>query len=300
MKRFFAAAAIAGVFATPAAAADLFVKAPIVPPVVPYSWAGFYVGGNLGYSWGWASNDWTYYATGANALATAGVCRPAGSALCAVGSDSAHLNGVLGGAQIGYNWQIGTYVAGLEADFDASGQRGSDTFGAVFPLNGTPGGTVTTSYTEALDWFGTVRARAGYVVANRWLLYATGGVAYGRVTTSGTASSPGIGGVPAVVALGAPACTGGICSVANWSTGSVKVGWAAGAGVEAEIVGNWSWRVEYLHIDLGNVNSSFATLPGCFGSAAACGPVGAGTGGVSSHVTDEIVRAGIDYRFAIP
>lgn len=300
MRRLLTAAAITGLLLAPAAAADLFVKAPIVPPVVPYNWAGFYAGGNIGYSWGGAGNDWNYYATGANLAATAGTCRPVGSALCAIGSDSARLDGVLGGVQIGYNWQIGTYVAGLEADFDGSGQRGSDTFGSLYPLNGTPGGTITTSYTEALDWFGTARARAGYVVGERWLIYATAGLAYGRVTTDGTASSSGISGIPAVVALGAPACTGGVCPVANWGSGTDKIGWAAGAGLEGAIVGNWSWRLEYLHIDLGNVTMSFATLPGCFGTAAGCGPVTAGTGSISSHITDEIVRAGFDYRFAGP
>ncbi len=298
MGRFFAVAAVVVLSATPVAAADLIVKAPIVPPIEPYNWTGFYVGGNLGYGWGSANNNWNFFATGLTAAT--GTCRPAGTALCAVGSDSARLNGVLGGAQVGYNWQIGTYVAGLEADFDGSGQRGGDTFGAPFSIGGgIPNGTITTSYTEALNWFGTVRARAGYVVADRWLVYATGGLAYGHVTTNGTASSPGIGGVAPVVALGAPACTGNVCPVANWSTGTTKAGWAAGAGVEGAIVGNWSWRLEYLHIDLGNVNMSFATLPGCFGSAMVCGPAAAGTGSVSSHVTDDIVRTGFDYRFAI-
>lgn len=298
MRLSLAAVAIAGLFASPVAAADLIVKAPIVPPVVPYSWSGFYAGGNIGYSSGWAANDWNFYAAGANAAADSGICRPAGSALCATGSDADRLNGVIGGAQIGYNWQIATYLVGLETDFEGSGQRGSDALAAIYPLNGTPGGTINTSYTESLDWLGTVRARFGYVFADRWLVYATGGLAYGHVTTDGAATSIGFAGIPAVVALGAGPCTApvGTCPVANWSTGATKVGWTAGAGVEGAIVGNWSWRVEYLHVDLGNFNLSFATLPGCYGTAAACGPVVAGSGTTSSHVTDEIVRVGFDYR----
>jgi outer membrane immunogenic protein len=287
--------AVAAMIGTPVLAADMPLKAPPPPPAPVFSWTGFYVGGNLGYSWGSADNNWNFFATNPGAGALAATCRPAGAALCAVASDSARLNGALGGAQIGYNWQIGTYLAGIEADFDGSGQRGSDTFGAAFPFLPTLGGTITTSYSEALDWFGTVRARAGYVLADRWLIYATGGLAYGHVTTNGTASSPGF-----TIPSSALACSGGICPVANWSTGTTKAGWAAGAGIEGAIVGNWSWRVEYLHIDLGNVNMSFATLPGCFGGTAACGPAAAGTGSVSSHVTDDIVRVGVDYRFAIP
>jgi outer membrane immunogenic protein len=140
-----------------------------------------------------------------------------------------------------------------------------------------------------------VRARAGYVVADRWLIYATGGLAYGHVTTNGTATSPGF-----TVLNSAFPCSGGICPFANWSAGTTKAGWVAGAGIEGVIVGNWSWKVEYLHIDLGNVNISFATLPGCFGSTASCAPVRAGTGSVSSQMTDDLVRVGFNYRFARP
>lgn len=186
---------------------------------------------------------------------------------------------------------------GLETDFEGTRQRGSGALGAAFPLNGTPGGSISTTYSQSLDWLGTVRARAGYVIAERFLVYATGGLAYGELNSSGSATSPGTGGIPAVVALGAGACTGGVCPVANFNTGVTKVGWTVGGGVEGAVVGNWSWRVEYLHVDLGNVNASFATMPGCFGLANTCGPVAAGTGSVSSHVTDEIVRAGFNYRF---
>lgn len=303
MKSAVAIGMLVALVAGPAAAADLAVKAPlvpVVPPVVSYGWTGFYVGGNFGYSFGYADDEWNFFAAGANAAAVSGTCRPAGSALCATGSSSNTLDGIIGGAQAGYNWQFASYLIGVETDFEASGQKGNGTLGALFPLNGTGGGTISTAYSENLTWLGTVRARAGYVIADRWFIYGTGGLAYGHVSTAGTATSIGTN-IPTLAALGAGACTAagvvGTCPVANWSDGVTKVGWTAGGGVEGALAGNWSWRVEYLHVDLGNVNMSFATLPGCYGVAAACGPVVAGTGSVSSHVTDEIVRAGIDYRF---
>ena len=69
-------------------------------------------------------------------------------------------------------------------------------------------------------------------------------------------------------------------------------------GTDGAIAGNWTCRVEYLYIDRGNVNFAFATMPGRFGTATACGPVVAGTGGISSHVTDDMVRVGFNYRFS--
>jgi outer membrane immunogenic protein len=303
MARFSLAVAVATVLvevlgaAAPGRAADLPlpVKAAL-PSVLPYNWTGFYVGGNVGGGFGYSADTWSFFAPGANLAATAGVCRPAGSALCATGGSSNGLNGVIGGVQLGYNWQIANYLAGLEADFDGTGQKGGGTASALFPLNGTPGGTITAPYSESLSFLGTVRARGGYIIANQFLIYGTGGLAYGRIAGSGSETAPGFN-VPASNALGAASCVSGVCSLGSWSTGVTKVGWVAGAGVEGAAFGNWSWRVEYLHVDLGSANLSFSTLPGCYGFAFTCGPVQTGTATFSAHVTDEIVRAGFNYRF---
>ena len=84
-----------------------------------------------------------------------------------------------------------------------------------------------------------------------------------------------------------------------------EAGWTLGVGAEGAITGNWTWKVEYLHVDLGSVSTTFATLPGCFGGiliiggagAANCAPALAGAGTIRSRITDEIVRVGINYRF---
>jgi outer membrane immunogenic protein len=137
MKTIFRAIAVsAALIATPAAAADLYRgPAYAAAPFSPYNWNGAYVGVNLGYQWGKVTN-W-------------GPTEP---------------NGVMGGAQIGYNFQGGPWVLGIEADIQGSGAN--DTFAG---------------YKFSNPWFGTVRGRAGYAI-NNILPYVTGGLAYGGGT----------------------------------------------------------------------------------------------------------------------
>jgi outer membrane immunogenic protein len=147
MKTIYRAIAMtAALAATPAAAADLYTKAPAyaAAPFSGYNWNGVYVGVNLGYQWGKVTN-W-----------------------------GAEPDGLMGGGQVGYNWQVHpNWVLGIEADFQGSGA--SDTFAA---------------YKFSNPWFGTVRGRAGYAM-NNVLVYATGGFAYGggRVEFAGLSES---------------------------------------------------------------------------------------------------------------
>jgi outer membrane immunogenic protein len=185
--------------------------------------------------------------------------------------------GIIGGGQIGYNWQNGAWVFGVEADFQGSGQKDSNTFSEPFTYV-VPGnfvavilgtGTVAISHEEKLDWFGTVRGRIGYAVVPDVLLYATGGLAYGHVTSSVTGTITTTSSVSATI-----------------SEADTKTGWTVGAGIEGAIpnLRNWTWKLEYLYIDLGTVNYAYNS------------PI---TGSVtaSNDITDNIVRAGINYRF---
>ena len=114
MRLFVAALAACVCVGTSALAADLpapiYTKAPVfVDP--GYNWTGFYVGGNLGYSWG-RSSDTSTLANGA------------GTALFTSAGGS-NLDGIVGGGQTGYNWQMQNWVWGLEADIQGSSVRGS-------------------------------------------------------------------------------------------------------------------------------------------------------------------------------
>jgi outer membrane immunogenic protein len=88
-----------------------------------------------------------------------------------------------------YNW-----VAGLEADWQASGEKASRSFDPLLVTS-----TAVTNYEAKISWFGTLRGRIGYVW-DRWMLYATGGLAYGEVKLAGTTTVSGtVGGTPFAV-----------------------------------------------------------------------------------------------------
>ena len=260
MKRMLIGiAAVASLLATSALAADLpartYTKAPVyVEPV--YNWTGFYIGGNIGYSWG-RSND------------TSTLTNAAGTVLL-TSADKSDLNGIVGGGQIGYNWQMQSWVWGLEADIQGTDEKGSRAFSYTSPgLNCILAcGPVTTPFAlnQKIDWFGTVRGRAGVLLTPKVLLYATGGLAYGEVNSSETVGGP----LPAA-----------------FSSSTTNVGWTVGAGIEGAIGGNWTAKLEYLYVDLGTVSGSF-TLPST------------NVISYSSHITDNILRVGVNYRFDSP
>jgi outer membrane immunogenic protein len=272
MKRMLIGiSAFVSLIATGAIAADLPVKTYTKAPVYVdpgFDWTGFYIGGNIGYSWG-QSRD------------TSTITNGAGTVLF-TSTDKTSLDGIVGGGQIGYNWQMQRGVFGLEADIQGTDEKGSRSFtcgiGVCTPPLGNfnalvlPGPAVPVTLNQKIDWFGTVRGRIGYLVDPRVLIYATGGLAYGEVGSSAT-----IGVVP--TAFG---------TVTN-----THVGWTAGFGIEGAIGGNWTARLEYLYVDLGTVNGSFLTTIGGLGG-------GALSSNYSSRVTDNVLRVGVNYKFGGP
>lgn len=155
MKKIcIAITALAALIAAPAFAADMAVKAPPPPPAAPvWSWAGLYIGADIGWS---QINDSQALSSPAFALTVPN-----------------RASGVLGGGHAGYNFQTGPFVYGLEADIDGSSIKGTYQIGAPFLL-GTFG-------TDQLQWQGSVRGRLG-VAADRALFYGTGGWAFGHFT----------------------------------------------------------------------------------------------------------------------
>jgi len=222
-----------------AAAADMPLKAPPLAPSY-YNWSGFYLGANLGGSWGNQS----------------GTIFVAGVPVAVTGFSP---NGVIGGGQLGYNWQFNSnglgnaWVLGLEADFQGSSERDTNTFGA---------GGATGSLSDKLQWFGTVRGRTG-IAFDRWLPYVTGGWAYGNRNFNGTVTT-----------------AAGATSFSNSNTLS---GWTVGGGIEWAFWDRWSAKLEYLYVDFGNGGSNFNGVP---------------TVNITNgHLTDNIGRAGVNYRF---
>ena len=259
-----------------AQAADLPVKAPMAPAV--YNWSGFYIGGNVGYGWGSSDNNFLV-SDPLNAGGFVGTLNA---------TDTNHYKGVIAGGQAGYNWQSTKYVFGIETDLQGSWQKGDQNFNsAIVGTNIITGPFVNPTAitnTDKITWLGTTRGRLGYA-ADRWLIYATGGLAYGEVKIAGTATPATIGVIPNLPF--------------GWSQSSTRIGWTIGAGVEAALAGKWTWKVEYLYVDLGNVTATTAIGPGCLGNPALaiCGASAGGPASVSARIRDNIVRLGLNYRF---
>ena len=160
MQKMLLGAMATIIVAGPAFAADLATKAPLAAPGFMTSpWDGFYIGGNLGFG----STDFS----------------ATGSIFGASATETVTGSGVVGGVQVGYNKQFGTFVLGLETDFDATS------------ISNTTAGVET-----KLPWFGTTRVRAGFLLTPALLLYGTGGAAYGHAEISAPGASitvPGVG-----------------------------------------------------------------------------------------------------------
>lgn len=201
----------------------VLTKAP--PDVTPSvnDWSGFYAGGHIGNAWGTSNWSTPGNAGALNLWQQLDIFADTGS--------------FFKGFHAGYNAVLpNRFIVGAEADA---------TFPAFQNLNGLSIGGSTSffspvagapeTYSETMLASGTVRGRIGYAPGN-WLFYATGGFAwtYDQLTlaqlTTGTTDMPFL-----------------------W-----RLGWAAGAGIEAPVTPHWTARLEYLFSDYGNRTVAFA------------------------------------------
>jgi outer membrane immunogenic protein len=225
MKRLVLASALAIATMMGAANAADLPRRHAAPPRAPvyaepaYTWTGFYVGINGGYGFG--RSDWN---------------TPAGTS-------GFNVDGGLVGGTLGYNYQVGQVVFGLEGDIDWSGIKGQTGTGIC------AGGICETSN----NWLATARGRIGYAF-NRIMPYVTAGGAFGDVKMN-------------------PAGFAGETDT--------RAGWTAGGGVEFNLTGPWTAKVEYLYVDLGTAN---------------CGAVSCGAS-TDVKFNTNLVRAGLNYRF---
>jgi outer membrane immunogenic protein len=191
-------------------------------------------------------------------------------------------SGVIGGGQIGYNWQVNQFVLGVEADAVGSGLKGSTasasrTIGA--PIFAVPVTQTVTADFGHIEWMASFRGRAGFAV-NQALFYVTGGGAVAEFGGSRTTLVNGPG-------IDIPAGT----FVATNGGSSTRWGWTVGGGIEWAFNQNWSVAGEYRHTDFGNRRTTF-DIP----SGLAAGPIFF-TGTSSSRVTVDQATARLNYRF---
>jgi outer membrane immunogenic protein len=210
MKKFLlTGVALATLAGGPALSADLPRRAPVKAPepvVYAYNWSGFYIGAHVG--GGWSDKCFTFNG----------------------GADGCHDgDGLLAGGQLGFNWQSGQFVFGVE--FSGSWADISGNHAGLLPPNG--------AFSTELDTILMLTGRVG-VAFDRMLLYVTGGGAW----------------VNEQLSYAAPA---GI-----FSSDKSRNGWTIGAGIEYGIAPNWSIAAQYNYIDLGEKSVSF-TGPGLVG-----------------------------------
>jgi outer membrane immunogenic protein len=286
MPRFrFAALAVVAVFgfASTASAADLPVKAPLlkVPEPAPaYSWTGFYIGANVGGGWGSRSIDVV-----TNDLVSALFFNPAGGNQ-PNSPTSFRSSGMLGGLQLGYNWQFATrWLIGVETDFDWSGMQGSASINTR-----SFGNAFLSTFDEHIKSFGTVRTRLGYLPADNLLAYVTGGFAYGQVERTGNFSSTDINttnvqafSIAATCNANAPCFTG--------SSSSIAAGWTAGAGFEYALLQKWTIKAEYLYVSLNSksVTETAVSFPPGFSPSS--------FNANYSRTNFNVARVGVNYHF---
>jgi outer membrane immunogenic protein len=271
---------------TPAAssAAELSV-APLYRPVpfVPrqtVEWTGIYLGVNAGYGWGPTSTSTSFQGDPNAGVAFAlpgvgigGLDRTPGVFTTPFGAGatelsqtslggSGKLSGAIAGGQIGFNWQAGWAVFGAEFDAQWTGQRAS--FAAACS---TPGCVAS----ESVRIKSLLTGRARFGVAFDWIMpYVTAGAALASVSDD------------LILTIG------GVSGAFNTDSGSSRLGWTAGAGVDVALTSNWSARFEYLYVSVEDITSFNGRIPNVLG-----------VGFTNKHidVRDNIVRVGVNYRF---
>jgi outer membrane immunogenic protein len=208
-KVLFASLVMAGSLSAPAFAADMSAPGYKAAPMVQQStWAGPYIGAHLGYDWG------------RTRVLDNGVLTESG----------ARTNGVVGGGLIGYNFQSGPLVYGLEFDIGGADLSGN---GVVFIPPAIPNH-------YAVDWNGNLRARIGYLLWPQTLFFASGGFAFADFKfTHGPSGN---------------------------SFSTVLPGWTVGGGIDHMFTPNFIVRLEYLYADYGN--KTYQVLPADFYNAA--------------------------------
>ena len=228
----------------------------------PWNWTGFYVGGNAGY--GQASENFLQNLVRTNTTYSYSYY-----------NHSIAPKGELLGLQGGYNYQTGAIVVGVEGDWQWADQNARSCGLVCSATTSTPPfGTNASniSIDQKINWFATARARIGWTLANGTLLYATGGGAWMGINETDTfISTPAVGAATSVMT----------------TVNNTKAGYAFGGGAEFRIWGNWTGKVEYLHLDVGGVSVTN-------------GPDAVRVTTNTGRIKDDIARAGLNYHFAGP
>jgi Opacity protein and related surface antigens len=212
-------------------------------PAPVFTWAGFYAGLNAGYAWNGddKSKIHDYYG-------------PLGY------GSSKKEDGFAGGLQVGYNFQSGSLIYGIEADINYSNMKRRDAgFGNYLSK------AETYTVNSETSWFGTLRPRIGFAATDRLMVFATGGLAFGKVKTNGNYIQDSY--------------------LLAGDNDDVRYGWTLGAGAEYAITDNFTVKGEYAYIDLGEKTHSWMGR-GYLNNLS-----------VKDTTNFQLLRAGVNYKF---
>lgn len=227
-------------------------------PIASFDWTGGYVGVNVGGGFGTFDHPYSVVTTAAPVTSLLG------------GSLDITAGGFLGGVQAGYNWQSGQFVFGVETDFQGSAVKAEDSLS--LNVGGVGGVDINGKAGTKVDWFGTVRGRIGYAATERFMVYGTGGLAYGHIKSY----------INGDVSLG-----GATVATLDESASKTKAGWTIGAGAEYALADNWTLKSEYLYTDFGKTT----LYSGDLGSGL---PINAS---LKNDVAFHTFRIGLNYKF---
>jgi outer membrane immunogenic protein len=261
-------------------AADLPSRraAPAPYVAVPvFTWTGFYVGVNAGYGFSNNDNNGLGAFQAVPGSLAGGAYGPGFAGTVSQGALDRDNSGFVGGGQVGYNYQIGQWVIGIEADLqyaDLNNSREGDRV-LLTPAAGNPGipgfvGARNANF-GGIDWFGTVRGRLGYAM-DRFMVYGTGGFAFGGADNN--VNSDGFD---------------------NWRNhnDSTRTGYAAGGGIEYAFTPNLTGKIEGLYVNLERNRDN-----GFIGVDAIGTPIyTTATGRRNNDSEFGVVRAGLNYKF---
>jgi outer membrane immunogenic protein len=208
-----------------------------------FDWNGFYVGVNGGYGGGVFEHP--FQLNGPPPVEAEALVEPTeGQVVLATGSADVTAGGFVGGVQAGYNWQFDpNFLFGIEGDIQGSTIDGRVSLTVTDEFDS--GGTLDVDLGTKLDWFATLRPRIGWV-NDRWVVYATGGLAWGQTTSSIHADLSGVMEVEPF----------------DESVTNDRFGWTIGAGIEYALTDNITFKTEYLYTDLGSEQILDVDFPG--------------------------------------
>lgn len=186
--------------------------------------------------------------------------------------------GFTGGGVAGYNWQCNGWLLGAETDINYF--NADMTTGISCPACGANDGPSSLTFGSEINWYGTVRGRVGLVGTENFLLFATGGLAYGGLDHS-------------INSINAPTGTPGGSVTYSGSKSNTALGWTAGGGVEYLLNDNWAFRADAMYVDFGSNDETF-TAPSGSGCEGTC------TARVGYDDSFWVARVGLTYLFGAP